>query len=109
MNAERKELANLFALYLDGTLSDDANIGAWERLQKSDDQTIVNGCQILGDQVEDTMFDVEILEKSEWDYIERVRLALLGNATIVKRKSFRFGWRNVLSGVGFFAFRHARR
>ena len=35
MKAERKELADLSALYLDGTLCDDANIGAWKRLQNS--------------------------------------------------------------------------
>lgn len=104
MNNERKELADLFARYLDGTLADDDNIDAWERLQKSDDSTVVNGYQVLVDQIEDTMFDVEILDKSEWDYVERVRLALLSNARIVKRRSFRFGWRNLLSGVGFFSF-----
>ncbi|MDB4766163.1 hypothetical protein OAG71_00600 [bacterium] len=104
MKSERKELANLFARYLDGTLADDDTIGTWERLSRSDDPTIVNGCQILTDQIEDTMFDVQLLDKSEWDYIERVRLAILGNATIVKRKSFHFGWRSVLSGFGFFAF-----
>ena len=104
MNNERKELADLFARYLDGTLAEDDNIEKWERLQKSDDPTIANGYQILIDQIEDTMFDIELLEKSEWDYLERVRLAILGDATIVKRKSFQFGWRNVLSGVGFFSF-----
>ena len=104
MNDERTDLAELFAHYLKGTLVDDTNMATWERLAKSDDPTIRNGCQILGEQVDDTMFDVRLLDKSEWDYIERVRLALLGNASIVKRKTFRFGWRNVLSGMALFAF-----
>ena len=104
MNIERRELADLFARYLNGTLVDDHNIATWERLRKSNDPTIVNGCQILVDQIDDIGFDLQMLDKSEWDYVERVRLALLGNATIVKRKTFRFGWRNLLSGLGFFAF-----
>jgi hypothetical protein len=104
MNIERKELADLFAQYLNGTLVNDDNIATWERLRKSNDPTIAHGCQILVDQIEDTEFNLDLLDKSEWDYIERVRLALLGNATIVKRKTLRFDWRNLLSGVGFFAF-----
>ena len=104
MNDERTDLAELFAHYLKGTLVDDANMAAWERLSKSNDPTIRNGCQILGEQVDDTLFDVQLLDKPEWDYLERVRLALLGNASIVKRNKFRFGWRNALYGLGFFAF-----
>ena len=104
MNTQRRELADLFARYLDGTLADYGDTTAWKQLHKSDNPTIANGYQILLDQIEDTMFDAELLEKSEWDYLERVRLAVLSDAKIVKRKSFHFGWRNLLSGVGFFSF-----
>ena len=104
MDFERKELAGLFACYLSGSLFDDGNIDTWDRLGRSKDETIINGCQILADQIDDLDFDAELLDKSEWDYLERVRLALSGNATIVKHKSLRFGWRNVVSGLCFFVF-----
>jgi len=104
MNTERKELAELFARYLTGTLCDDDTTETWERLSKSTDPTVVNGCQILADQVEDTSFNVEILEKAEWDYVERVRLAILGDAYIVKRSTFHYGWRHLLASFGFIAF-----
>ena len=104
MNNQRKELANLFARYLDGTLAEEDTTAVCDRLHKSDDPTIANGYQILINQIDNTMFDAELLEKPEWDYLERIRLALLGDAKIVKRKTLHFGWRNLLSGIGFFSF-----
>ena len=101
---KREQLAKLFALYLRGELVDEANLVPWDSLRKSSSQTIRHGCAILSDLIEDVGYDLHLLDKSEWDYIERVRLAIAGGADLTCFRKYSFGWRNILAAVSFFGF-----
>ncbi len=63
----------------------------WERLRRSPDATVRHALDLLSSTFEDIL-DVSELEKSEWDYLQRVRLVLMSNAELNRQRRFLWSW-----------------
>ncbi len=63
----------------------------WDRLRKSPDDTVRHAIEILSSTFEDIL-DVSELEKSEWDYLQRVRLVLMSDAKLSRQRRFLWSW-----------------
>lgn len=100
---DRNDTADLITAFLGGKL-DKSHAKIWHRVFDSDDATVRYACEILGDYHEGYDSDVHLMEKSEWDHLERVRLVLLSDAGLQRNTRCRFGIRNLLCYFGLLAF-----
>ena len=103
LRKDRNDTASLITAFLSGKL-DKSHAQTWHRVYNSDDATVRYACEILGDYHEGYDSDVHLMEKSEWDHLERVRLVLLSDAQLQRDARCRFGIRNLLCCIGLFAF-----
>ena len=67
----------------------------WDRLRKSPDATVRYAIDILSSTFEDVL-DVSEMEKSEWDYLQRVRLVLMSDAELHRQRQFLWSWADCL-------------
>ncbi|MEM7477453.1 MAG: hypothetical protein AAF483_20910 [Planctomycetota bacterium] len=100
---DRNETADLITSFLSGKL-DKSQAKIWHRVFDSQDATVRYACEILGDYYEGYDSDVHLMEKSEWDHLERVRLVLLSDAQLQRDAKCRFSFRNTLCCFGLLAF-----
>lgn len=100
---DRNDTANLITAFLNGKL-DESHIELWHRVFGSEDATARYACEILGEYHEDYDSDVHLMEKSEWDHLERIRLVLLSDAELQRNSKCRVSVRNLLCCAGLIAF-----
>lgn len=100
---DRNDTATLITAFLSGRL-DNSHTQLWHRVYQSEDDTVRYACEILGDYHEGYDCDVHLMDKSEWDHLERVRLVLLSDAELCRDSRCKFGARQLLCCVGLIAF-----
>ncbi len=100
---DRIAAAGLYSAFLNGHL-DASCLEVWQRVYESSDATIRHACEILADYDEDFEDDLHLMEKHEWDYLERVRLVLLSNAHLDRKTKCVLGARRILVAASLVCF-----
>jgi len=96
---DRNDSASLIAAFLNGKLAK-SHTQVWHRVYDSDDATVKHACEILADYHEGYENDIHLIDKTEWDHLERVRLVLMSDAELQRSSKCIFDLRRFFACIG---------
>ena len=70
----------------------------------SEDDTVAYAVQVLWFHYDDCTIHKAVLNKTEWDFIQRIKLLLMSDAEVSETSESRWSWDHALACVAFAAF-----
>ena len=70
----------------------------------SEDETVAYAVQVLWFHYDDCTNHKAVLQKTEWDLIQRIKLLLMSDAEVVESSESRWSWDHALACIGFLCF-----
>ena len=71
---------------------------------ESEDETVAYAVQVLWFHYDDFTNHKAVLQKCEWDLIQRIKLLLMSDAVVVGSSESRWSWDHALACIGFLCF-----
>ena len=91
LSPDRINASRQIAAFLSGQYGSATYLSRCQLLKKTREQTVNHALRILAEHEDDTDGMLELVAKRDWDFLERVRLALLSNREIRFQRRRTFG------------------